>query len=440
MIGWLYNFFLVLLAPVWAVYIVWRITTGSWRERWWERFGYVSVPPPQGKRRVWVHCVSVGEMLAGLPVLKALRQAFPNEEIVLTTTTPTGQRTAYESARQWVDYIAYFPLDFPFAVRRALQRIQPDLLILFETELWLNLLKQQHAGGGFTVVLNGRVSDRSFQRARWVRPLYRTMLGWVDFVCAQSPLDAARFIELGISPARVEVCGNTKFDQALDCIDTDPTAWRTTLSLPPNSPVIVVGSTRTPEEERFIAEASRKVLAERPETCLVIAPRHLERVPELTALLKTYGWNPFLRSQLPLPEGHYAQVVVVDTFGELARLYAVADITVVGGAFSPLGGQNLFQPLAHGKPVFFGRYTHNFRDIAQMAKSAGVGFEVSDPDSLAQGIVELLRQPERLADIQQKARALIETHQGATQHSIEYILRLWERNQAVRKNPFRVHK
>ncbi|CUU38417.1 3-deoxy-D-manno-octulosonic-acid transferase [Armatimonadetes bacterium DC] len=429
MIRLVYNLILFLLTPLWAVYIAWRVLAGSWRERWWERFGFVAVPPPKDKRRIWVHCVSVGETLAALPVLKAMRAALPNAEIVLTTTTPTGQRTAHDSAREWVDYIAYFPLDFPFAVRRALSRIQPDLLTLFETELWLNLLAEQHRREGFTLVLNGRLSDRSFRRAQRVRPFYRQMLEWVDFVCAQSPLDAARFVALGISPARVEVCGNTKFDQALEATDVDPAEWRRRLSLPPEAPVIVVGSTRTPEEERLVAEAYRAVQSQMPDTCLVIAPRHLERVPELNTLLQSYGWNPSLRSRLPLPEGEYAQVVVVDTFGELARLYAVGDVAVVGGAFAPLGGQNLFQPLAHGKPVFFGPHTHNFRDIAQMAKEAGVGFEVADAHALAQGILELLQNPQRRAEIEQKARELIHTHQGATQRTLEHLLRWWNHAQ-----------
>lgn len=426
MIRWLYNLMLWLLAPLWGVYILTRILNGSWRERWWERFGFLPVSPPCGKRRLWVHCVSVGETLAALPILKALRCALPEHEIILTTTTPTGQRTAYDSAREWVDAIAYFPLDFRFAIRNALRRIQPDILVLFETELWLNLLAEQHTRGGLTMVVNGRLSDRSFQRARWVRPLYRTLLQWVDVVCAQSAVDAARFVELGMSPARVEVCGNTKFDQALEATRVDASEWRRVLSLPLEAPVIVVGSTRTPEEEQFIALAYRKVWEQLPQTCLVIAPRHLERVSELTALLQRYGWSPHLRSRLPLPEGQSAQVVVVDTFGELASLYAVADVAVVGGAFSPLGGQNLFQPLAHGKPVFFGPHTHNFRDIAQMAKSAGVGFEVADPDALAHGILELLTHPDRCKEIEQTARALIQAHQGATHRTVECILRAWE--------------
>jgi len=269
----LYNLLLLLLSPLWLAYTLARIFGGSWRERWWERFGFLSIPPATHKRRLWVHCVSVGETLAALPVLKELRRALPDYEIVLTTTTPTGQRTARDSAHQWVDYIAYFPLDLPFAVNRALSCIQPDALLLFETELWFNLVHAQHRRGGLVLILNGRLSDRSFRRARYLRAFYRAILRSIDLACVQSPTDALRFIELGLSPSRVEVVGNTKFDQALDATDADAGEWRARLSLPADAPVIVVGSTRTPNEERLIVEAYQGVRNALPQTCLVLAPR-----------------------------------------------------------------------------------------------------------------------------------------------------------------------
>jgi 3-deoxy-D-manno-octulosonic-acid transferase len=427
----LYNLLLVLLSPLWLLYTLVRIVGGSWRERWWERLGFVPIPPPLSKRRLWVHCVSVGETLAALPVLKELRRALPDYEIVLTTTTPTGQRTARDSAHPWVDYFAYFPLDLPFAVRNALARIQPDALLLFETELWFNLIHAQHQRGGLVLVVNGRLSDRSFQRARRLRAFYRALLRFVDLACVQSPTDALRFVELGLSPARVEVVGNTKFDQALEATDANPTEWRQQLSLPLDAPVIVVGSTRTADEERLVAEAYRRVREAMPTTCLVLAPRHLERVPEVERLLRDYGFEPVRRTQLPLPAGP-VQVVLVDTFGELAQLYCIADVAVVGGAFAPLGGQNLFQPLAHGKPVFFGPHTHNFRDIAQLAKEAGVGFEVRTAEELAAGILRLLRDDTARHQIERNARELIARHQGAARRCAQYVKQWLERTRTPR--------
>jgi 3-deoxy-D-manno-octulosonic-acid transferase len=420
----LYNLALLLLAPLWVPYVLWRIAAGSWRDRWAERLGFVPVPPPSGKPRVWIHCVSVGETLAAQPVVRCLRQLLPDHELVFSTTTPTGQQTAIGALRDAVDYFVYCPLDLPFAVRCALGRIQPRALVLFETELWLNLLTEQRRRGGRVLILNGRISDRTAKRAPRVRPIYAAMLRCVDFICAQSPTDAARFIALGASPSRIEVCGNTKFDQALGALDRTADEWRQTLSLPEGAPVLVVGSTRTPDEEQLVVDAYLRVRATLPDTCLVLAPRHLERVGEVERLLQARGLNPHRRSQLPLPGDARAQVVIVDTFGELASLYSVADVVVVGGAFAPLGGQNLFQPLAHGKPVFFGPHTHNFRDIAHLAKAAGVGFEVQTAEQLADGILRLLHDPKLREQIAQQASELIQKHQGAAQRCAE-IVKKW---------------
>jgi len=417
----LYNLALLLLAPLWVPYVLWRIVAGSWRDRWAERLGFVPVPPPSDKPRVWIHCVSVGETLAAQPVVRCLRNLLPDCELVFSTTTPTGQQTALGALRDVVDYFVYFPLDLPFAVRRALGRIQPRALVLFETELWLNLLTEQHRRGGRVLILNGRISDRTARRAPRARPMYAAMLRCVDFICAQSPTDAARFIALGASPSRIEVCGNTKFDQALGALDRTADEWRQTLSLPDHAPVLVVGSTRTPDEEQLVVDAYLRVRATLPDTCLVLAPRHLERIGEVERLLQARGLSPHRRSQLPLQGGAHAQAVIVDTFGELASLYSVADVVVIGGAFAPLGGQNLFQPLAHGKPVFFGPHTHNFRDIAQLAKAAGVGFEVQTAEQLAEGVLRLLHDPKLREQIAQQASELIEKHQGAAARCAEVV-------------------
>ncbi|MCS7272722.1 MAG: 3-deoxy-D-manno-octulosonic acid transferase [Fimbriimonadales bacterium] len=422
MIRALYNLGLVLSAPLWMTYVAQRVLLGNWRERWHERFGFIPVPPPSSKPRIWIHCVSVGETLAAQPVVKLLRQQLPHYELVFSTTTPTGQQTAQSTLRDNVDYLIYSPLDVPFAVRRTLARIQPQLLVLFETELWLNLIAEQKRRGGRIMIMNGRISDRTARRAPKLRALYAHMLRQVDFICAQSPTDAARFIALGASPARIEVCGNTKFDQALSAVNRSAEEWRHILSLPKNAPVIVVGSTRAPEEEQLIINAYQQILRALPDTCLVIAPRHLERVGELEQLLQAHSLHPYRRSALPLPEGQHTQVVIVDTFGELASLYSVADVAVVGGAFAPLGGQNLFQPLAHGKPVFFGPHTHNFRDIAHLAKAAGVGFEVQTAEQLAEGILRLLHDPKLREQIAQRATELVQKHQGAAQRCVQRLL------------------
>jgi 3-deoxy-D-manno-octulosonic-acid transferase len=421
----LYNLLLLLATPLWAGYFLWRILNGSWRNRWWERLGLLPIQPDPSRERIWLHAVSVGEVLAALPVLKRLREAFPEHEIVLSTTTPTGQQTAHDSAHQWVDYILFFPLDLPFAVRRALHRISPRILLLMETELWYNLLYQHKRQGGATLILNGRLSDHSFQRAqRWKR-FFRPMLEQVDFACVQSPTDAVRFVELGLSPSRVAVTGNTKFDQALDATDTSPEFWRKALHLPFGAPVIVVGSTRAPEEEQLVLEAYQRVCEQIAGVCLIFAPRHLGRVPEVETAMQGKGLEPVRRTALQNgtfePTGNSTPVIIVDTYGELARLYSVATVVVIGGGFAPMGGQNMFQPMAHGKPVFFGPHMQNFRDIALIAKNEGIGFEVDSAEELASGIIRLLKDPAQCLEIDRKARTLIEIHQGASERCVQSV-------------------
>lgn len=428
---WFYNFVLFLATPVWMGYFLWRILNGSWRSRWWERLGFVPLHHDPNRKRIWVHAVSVGEVLAALPVLKRLRETFPKHEIVLSTTTPTGQRTACDSAHQWVDAIIFFPLDLPFAVGRALHRISPGVLLLMETELWMNLLSLHKRQGGNVLLLNGRLSDKSFHKARRWKRFFRPMLEQVDFACVQSPTDAVRFVDLGLSPSRVTVTGNTKFDQAIDAADTDPEFWREALHLPPGAPVIVVGSTRASEEEQLVLEAYQQVCEQIPGVCLIFAPRHLERVPEVETAMRERGLKPIRRTALQEksaePAGNFTTVIIVDTYGELARLYSVATVTIIGGGFAPMGGQNLFQPLAHGKPVFFGPHMQNFRDIALIAKSEGIGFEVNSADELAAGIVQLLKDPAQCIEIDRKARTLVETHQGASDRCVQNVER-WVTN------------
>lgn len=418
----IYNLLLILLFPLWAGYTLWRVCNGSWRERWQERFGWIPIAPPARKERIWLHTVSVGELLAALPVLKRLRESFPDHEIVLTTTTPTGMRAAQDSARPYMDHLLYFPLDLPFAARRSARRIGAKILLLFETELWLNTLYEQKRQGGQIVVLNGRISDRSMRRAQRGKAFFQAMLRYVDQVCAQSELDAARFVKLGMNPKKIEVTGNTKFDQAFESADADPAVWRDRLNLSDDSPVIVVGSTRATEEEQLVIEAYSQVRQQMPEVSLILAPRHLERVEEVAAQLREKGFQPVLRSALvPGGERNSPAVIIVDSFGELARLYSVATVTVIGGGFVSLGGQNVFQPLAHGKPVFFGPHMHNFRDISRLAISEGVGFEVDSADQLAKGVLDLLTHPERLAALSERASEMIARHQGASERCLQVV-------------------
>ncbi len=416
----LYNLCLVLMSPLLLGYLVWRIVVkGKSREGWSHRLGRLPASP-QGRRVIWVHAVSVGEFIAAVPLLQALREAFPNHHLLLTTLTPTGNATARQQMGKLVDAVGYLPIDFPFAVRRAIRRVRPEALILMETELWPNLLMIAHHQGVKIFIANGRLSDRSLPNYRRFGPFFRRVLRCVDAICTQSEEDAKRFCAIGAPPDRVHVAGNTKFDQAaVGAQDVDAEALRKDLGLPPGAPVLVIGSSRAPEEEQLIATAYRKLREHFPNLCIVWAPRHVERAEAVAEVLQQNGFCPWLRTQGTPPEPR--EQIVLDTFGELGRVYAVGDVAIIGGSFVPLGGQNLLQPLAHGKPVIHGPYMQNFRDVAEMARQAGVAWTARDESELVEQVARILQDVRLREEIARRAQQLISAQQGASQRTVELV-------------------
>lgn len=411
---WVYNLFLLLTSPLWLTYLAWRIVVrGKSREGWSQRLG--ALPrSPQGRRVVWVHAVSVGEVIAALPLLQTMRGELPQCYLLLTTLTPTGNATARQQVGKLVDAVAYLPIDLPFAVARALRRVRPEVLVVMETELWPNLLMMASRHGARVVVANGRLSDRSFPTYLRFRPFFSRVLRRVDAICAQSEEDARRFCAIGAPPERVRVTGNTKFDQAaVGAQEVDAAALRRDLGLPEGDPVIVIGSSRAPEEERLIARAYRQLRERFPDLCLVWAPRHVERAEAVVQVLREQGFEPWLRTRgtPPVPQ----EQIVLDTFGELGKVYAVGDVAIIGGSFVPLGGQNLLQPLAHGKPVVHGPYMHNFRDVAALAQQAGVAWTARSAEETVQQVSRLLEDERLRAEVARQAQALVSQQQGASQ-------------------------
>jgi len=425
-IGIAYNVLLVLLSPLLAAYLVYRMAIqGKSRTGWRERLGFV--PPLPGDRKhdeplIWVHAVSVGEVAAAEPILRELRSLEPLAKIVLSVTTPTGREMAQKRNLD-IDGLFYFPFDLPIAVARALDTLRPSLFIAMETELWPNFLWAAKRRGVKTMVANARVSDRSFRRSGPLRPLYRWMLKHVDWICVQSPLDAERFVALGADEREVQVVGNSKFDEAYpEVSDAEQCKLRQDLGFALDAPVVVAGSTN-PGEEEIVLDAFWQVRVKHPDARLLIAPRHPERTPEIEEIAERLGYATARRTEMlkaartvePSPAEDSAQdcVVLLDTIGELARVYSIATVTFVGGSLVPKGGQNILQAIAQGKPVFFGPYMHNFRDSTAAALAQGVGFQVRDAKSLAQGMLELLDAPDRLEEIARKGREMIEASRGA---------------------------
>lgn len=408
----LYNLLLTLLAPVWATWMWIRASRRAEKPNWKERFGDLPILPKKGARRVWFHAVSVGEVVAAMPILRGLRARDPGAEIVLSVTTSSGHQTAREKAQGLFDHLVYFPIDVARFQLAGMLRVKPRVVAIMETELWMNFLWAAKTVGARTMVVNGRISDRSFRRSRRLAFFYRPLLRMVDRVLAQGETDADRFRALGAQG--VEVFGNCKFDQALEGLDADPAAWRQELGLEVGLPVVVVGSTRGADEEALVIEAVGQVGLDAIQ--VVHAPRHLERVPELAPAVAARFGSVARRSK-----GERGGYLILDTYGELAAAYSTADVAVVGGGFGPYGGQNLIQPLALGKPVVHGPHMHNFRDAAEAAAVAGATLVAGDAPELAAHLRALAGDPVRRAAMGEAAKRMVEASRGASERYAQAI-------------------
>jgi len=425
MAGFVYNLLLHLSLPGALIYYVWRVfISKKSRESWRHNLGglpYLS-DRPEGKKLIWLHAVSVGEYVASLPVQEELRRIVPDAMILVTTVTQTGNAMARKSAKEQ-DTVAYLPLDFPLFVNRGLDRVRPDVIVIMEAEMWPNFLAAAKRRNIPTILVNGRVSDRSLRRSGKWRWLISWAVSKFDYCCMQTNVDAERILALGAKSEAVCVCGNTKFDQeGAQLPHKAVESLRADLGLPEGIPVFVAGSTNPGEDEQVL-EAFQIMRRTRADLRLIIAPRQIERGNEIQRMCKDRRLICARRSQKESCSANY-DVLILDTFGELAAIYAVGEISFVGGSLIPKGGHSLFQPILQGKPVLFGPYTFKTRDMAQMAINAGVGFEVKDSNELAQRALELLQDVGRLAEIDVICRRLVSENRGASARCAEKVAEL----------------
>jgi 3-deoxy-D-manno-octulosonic-acid transferase len=384
------------------------------------RLGHLPDGLPPG-RRAWLHAVSVGEAIAAAPIVDGLRRLYPGLPLVMTTVTETGARIVRERYAGIATH-RFFPLDLPSAVKRAVDAIDPAFLVCMETELWPNVLRELDRRGIPAMIANGRVSDRSFPRYRLARRLLRPVLDDVRVFAMQSDEDARRIIALGASPERVFVTGNIKADAAPDppgVVDL----WRRLLGLSSEQRVWVAGSTHAGEEESVL-EAHRAARRRHPELGLILAPRHPERVPGVLDLIRARGFEAVKRSQLPAGQVEGAAIVVLDTVGELAQLYSIADVVFVGGSLVPAGGHNMLEPAIRRKPVLIGPHTENFRDAAALLLEGGGARRVADGAALAREVTQLLDDSALRTKIGESAYAAMAARHGAVRETLELIARL----------------
>ena len=415
----LYNLLLSLTLPIWFPLVFLRAKRRAVQPVWEERWGNYPFKFEKDTRRIWIHAVSVGEVLAVKPVIRQLRTLLPTHEIVLSVTTSSGHGTAEgENEKQpgLYDHLVYFPFDVARCMLAAMQRVQPDVVAVMETELWMSLFWAAKVFDARTMLINGRISDRSYPRARRIRFWYRALFKDLDRCLMQTEEDVERIEALGARGA--EVFGNCKFDQALPSEMPNSAAIRLEFGIPSDALVLVIGSTRGAEEEQLVLDSVASLAAWKDGRLHVVhAPRHLERVHELTALVaEKLRLQPGLRSANGT--GRY---VILDTYGELANVYAAADVVVIGGGFADLGGQNLIQPLALGKPVIHGPHMQNFRSAAASAAAVGATLVASNAAELTGALNTLLGNPDLRASMGKAAAELVHRNIGASKRYAEAI-------------------
>ena len=374
-------------------------------------------------RSIWIHAVSVGEVLSARPLLKGLRQRYPNHRLVLSTTTATGQEVARQLGDD-LDGVFYAPLDLPLLVARSLDRVSPDLVVFVDTEIWPNWLRACQRRGVKTMIVNGRISDRSVRRYQLARPFMRRFLPDLDWVCAQTDVWGRRFVDLGFPPDRLSVTGSLKFD-ALDVVSTGSTLHvgdraLQYFSFATNRPVMLAASTLRGEEEPVL-RAFRQILEISADAILILAPRHPERAAEVQKTTRSHRFESVLRTALSLETPPAANVVVLDTIGELPRLFQLATLVFVGGSLVPAGGHNILEPAVFGKPILFGPHMHNFGEIADLFVRHDAAWQVQTPAELERGIVTLFEDPVRRASLGAAARAVVDANKGARAKTLAAI-------------------
>lgn len=422
----MYIFYSLLLAVALAVSVPWwLLRLGKYRAGVSERFGRVpgrlrSSAKPGG---IWIHAVSVGEVLAVSRLIRELEKSYPERPVFVSTTTATGQRLARE--RFGEARVFYAPIDLGMAVRAYLKLLKPAMLILAETELWPNLLRLARKRGAAVAIVNARISDRSFPRYARFRWFFSRVLSEVDLFLAQTEVDAERLREIGAATERVRVSGNLKFD--VQAASNSPLVEELRCSIAKSSPVIVCGSTAEGEDDWFL-RAFHEVLLQYPSAVMVLAPRHPERFDAVAELICSLGLTVVRRSTWSAAPSPLAGCVfLLDSVGELAAVYAVATLAFVGGSLvSGVGGHNVLEPAQYGVAVLTGPHTFNFREIVNIFEKGGGLTTVTSAD-VAQEWLRLLGDPDQRRRLGAAARELFLKNSGGTARTLQALQPLLRR-------------
>lgn len=423
----LYAIVLWLALPMIVAYHCWRSVSRGRPAALAARFGFVrreDLLPLRDSEVLWVHAVSVGETIAVQPLLKELKKRWPQRKIAFSTMTETGREVAKKILE--VDCLLYFPFDYRFAVNRLLRQVKPSLIIVVETEIWPNFLRAAKAGGTPVVMVNGRISDRSARRYLTLSWFFRPVLDMVAAFCMQSEEDGRRIGSIGAVTSRVHVTGNLKYDVPVGRpTAAERQAIREEYLLPGDGLIFTAGSTHAGEDEP-VTQAFGAVAATTP-LVFILAPRHPERTGEVAAILTKLGIPYRLRSQLKAgdPPLNAGEALVVDTIGELKRLYSVSDVVYVGGSLVPTGGHNVLEPASFGVPVLFGPHMSNFREISAALLASGGGIQVEDAESLREQLRFLCASPKECAAVGNAGMEWLQGSSGSVGRHMAVIERVW---------------
>jgi len=419
---------LLFMAALFALpyYAVKMVLTGKYRKSLGPKLGLVGptvFEKMEGKPRIWIHAVSVGEVTAAEPIVASLRTHLPEACIVISTSTETGQDMARRIVTGATSFI-YYPLDIPFVVKKVIAGVRPDIFILTETELWPNFIRVCKEKGAKITMVNGRISQHSYQKYAMTRFFWKNILNLIDEMGVISEIDAQRLENIGVARSMVRVMGNAKYDSlAATASPSVREEMERRLNLTKTDKVFVAGSTHD-GEEKIVLNVYRRLLEIYPDFKLIIIPRHPERGHAVLSLVKETGFADCM-TMTDINDGRHRtdeRIIVIDVIGELFKVYSLASVVFCGGSLVPKGGQNILEPAAWGKVIFYGPSMEDFTDEKELLEKAEAGITVKDGEELLDGILKLMSDPDALARKGEKGRKIVIANMGAAERYAEMVM------------------
>ena len=421
----IYNIIIFVIIILYLPVLIYNKIKGGYEEGVKEKFSFISkekINSIKDKSVIWIQAASVGEVMATKPLIKNLKNKYPEKEIVLSTMTDTGRETAKKI--DLVSKVIYFPFDFNWFVKRSLKMINPDLVILIETELWPNFIKEARKMNSKVMVSSGRISDSSIKNYKYLKPLLKKSLAKVDHFSMQTETDKKRIIEMGAPSELVSVEGNIKFDREFDK-KSNEVEIRNKFKISKSQPVVVAGSTHADEEEQLIS-VYNKLKEKYPDLVFLIAPRYIERSKEIQKIYENNNINTRLKTEIDKRKTG-EDLIIVNTLGELVDLYKIAELVFIGGSLIKRGGHNILEPAAQKTAVFFGPHMFNFKKDRNYFLNNEAAIQVEDSNELADQMLKLLNNPKNLAKISNKAKKLVDNNRGACDNNIQIASKLLDK-------------